>query len=68
MKMLNRFVGRFRRPPLTAKQPPEPATLFPSRPMSSFLDSLSPEQKAKLRAYRGQESHGEKTNEAAGPA
>ena len=67
MNMLNRFVGRFRRPPLTAKQPSEPETLYPSRPMTSFLDSLSPEQKAKLRAYRGQESHGEKISGAAGP-
>lgn len=60
MNMLDRFVGRLRRTPLAPRQPPEPQALYPARPMTSFLDALSPEQKAKLRAYRGQEGHGEK--------
>lgn len=38
---------------------PEPENLYPERPMTSFFGSLSEEQKARLRAYRGPENHGE---------
>ncbi len=59
MNMLDRLVGRLRRTSTGSERLPEHEALYPSRPMTSFLDALSPEQNAKLRAYRGQESHGE---------
>lgn len=58
METLARLLGPFRRAPLDVKQPSEPEMLSKSRPMTSFFDSLSAEQKAKLRAYRGPENHG----------
>lgn len=58
MGTLARLFGPFRRAPLDIKQPPEPELLAKPRPMTSFFDSLTAEQKARLRAYRGQENHG----------
>ena len=67
MNMLDRLVGRLRRPTPAIKPPLEPAPLHSPRPMTSFLDSLTTEQKAKLRSYRGQESHGEEVHPTAVP-
>lgn len=60
MNMLDRLVGRLRRAHPASERPVEPETLHPARPMTSFLDGLSAEQRVKLKAYRGPESHGEK--------
>jgi hypothetical protein len=60
MEMLARqFSGLFRRSSFADKPLPEPEPIYTSRPMTSFFASLTDEQKAKLRAYRGDESHGE---------
>ena len=67
MNMLDRLVGRLRRPTQATKPSLEPVSLYSSRPMTSFLDGLTTEQKTKLRSYRGQESHGEEIHPTAVP-
>ena len=67
MNMLARLVGRLRRPTPVTEPPLEPVPLHSPRPMTSFLDGLTTEQKAKLRSYRGQESHGEEVHPTAVP-
>ena len=67
MNMLDRLVGRLRRPTPVTEPSLELAPLHSPRPMTSFLDGLTTEQKAKLRAYRGQESHGEEAHPTTAP-
>ena len=57
MHTLARLLGPFRRVPLASERVPEPEAK--PRPMTSFLDGLSPDQKNRLGAYRGEESHGD---------
>jgi hypothetical protein len=61
MNTLARLLGPFRRVPLASKAvPASDASAQPQpRPMTSFFDGLSEDQKTRLRAYRGAESHGD---------
>lgn len=59
METFARILRVFRRAPLADTPPAAPDLLAQSRPMESFFDGLSFEQRAKLRAYRGEEGHGD---------
>ena len=59
MHTFARLLKAFRRPSLADTVPAALDRLAQPRPMASVFDGLSLEQRAKLRAYRGEESHGD---------
>ncbi|QRE74095.1 hypothetical protein [Methylobacterium aquaticum] len=60
MGMLARhFAGLLGRVRSTDMRQPDAAAPYEPRPMTSFLGSLSAEQMVKLKAYAGEEKHGE---------
>lgn len=59
METFVRLLRAFRRAPLADTPSAALDPLARPRPMASFFDGLSREQRAKLRAYRGEERHGD---------
>lgn len=49
-------------------QPREPEPLYQKREMTSFFGSLSPDQRSRALAYRGEEDHGDPMMRAGGHA
>lgn len=58
MKTLAQLFGPLRRPLPSPDQTLEPEMMAKPRPMTSFFDSLTAEQKSRLRACEGEENHG----------
>lgn len=57
-KTFARLLAPLRRAPSPPEQTSEPEVMAKPRPMTSFFDSLTAEQRAQLRVYGGPENHG----------